>query len=227
MGGSKVIAHAFRASVVGLLLLGPSHALIAITPFAAPLATEPEPDLEAKPSLPRREAPPTPAAPKPRQIGNPLWGIPLKQLSATRERPIFSPSRRPPPPVVVNAPRATSTRPPPPPEPEKPALSLMGTVVSEREGIGLFVEQTTKNVIRLRAGENHKGWTLRSVQGREVTLEKNGETISLALPAPGTEKAGGALLSAALLPLPVIEQASAGNRAGGTRLSPDLRPRSR
>jgi hypothetical protein len=31
--------------------------------------------------------------------GNPLWAIPLKELSATRERPIFSPSRRAPAPA--------------------------------------------------------------------------------------------------------------------------------
>src|SRR5438045_3679915 len=33
------------------------------------------------------------------QSGNPLWTIPLASLTATRERPIFTPSRRPPPPV--------------------------------------------------------------------------------------------------------------------------------
>src|SRR5216684_625555 len=32
--------------------------------------------------------------------GNPLWALPLKQLSTTRDRPIFSPSRRPPPPAT-------------------------------------------------------------------------------------------------------------------------------
>src|SRR5450631_3845625 len=33
--------------------------------------------------------------------GNPLWGVPLQSLSATRERPIFLPSRRPPAPAVA------------------------------------------------------------------------------------------------------------------------------
>src|ERR1700756_873862 len=36
--------------------------------------------------------------------GNPLWGIPLRVLTATRERPLFSPSRRPPAPPAVAAP---------------------------------------------------------------------------------------------------------------------------
>jgi hypothetical protein len=43
--------------------------------------------------------------------GNPLWAIPLTDLSDTRDRPIFAPSRRPPPPPVVEKP---DVRPPPP-----------------------------------------------------------------------------------------------------------------
>ena len=40
---------------------------------------------------PAKEVPP---ASKREITGNPLWGITLKQLSNTRDRPIFSPSRR-------------------------------------------------------------------------------------------------------------------------------------
>jgi general secretion pathway protein N len=36
--------------------------------------------------------------------GNPLWGVTLHSLSATRERPIFAPSRRPPPAPLLAAP---------------------------------------------------------------------------------------------------------------------------
>ena len=43
---------------------------------------------------------------------NPLWTIPLSSLTATRERPLFSPSRRPPQSVVV------AKAPPPPPPPQ-------------------------------------------------------------------------------------------------------------
>ena len=35
--------------------------------------------------------------------GNPLWAVPLSLLSVTRDRPIFSPSRRPPPAAVAAA----------------------------------------------------------------------------------------------------------------------------
>src|ERR1700722_9210094 len=46
--------------------------------------------------------------------GNPLWEVPLTDLNAPRNRPIFAPSRRPPPSPVVEAPYA----PPPPPRVE-------------------------------------------------------------------------------------------------------------
>src|SRR5258708_30648134 len=71
---------------------------------------------------PRAAAPPAaPASPPP--SGNPLWTIPLNQLSMTKERPILSPSRHPPPPPVV-APAyvaPVASRPPPKAkEPERP-----------------------------------------------------------------------------------------------------------
>jgi general secretion pathway protein N len=118
--------------------------------------------------------------------GNPLWAIPLSSLTATRERPIFVPSRRPPAPVVAGPPPVQRVRPPPPPppEPERPRLALVGAVVGESESIAIFIDERTRDVLRLRTGENHLGWTLRSVRSREATLEKDRETMLLALPAP-------------------------------------------
>jgi general secretion pathway protein N len=122
--------------------------------------------------------------------GNPLWAIPLKQLSATRDRPIFTPSRRPPPPAVV-APYIAPVPPPPVTwsEPETPPLTLVGMVVSEHDGIGVFVEQNTQNIVRLRMGESYTGWILRHLEGREATLEKDRQTAVLAMPAAGSEGA--------------------------------------
>jgi hypothetical protein len=132
-------------------------------------------------------SPPASAAASPPPSGNPLWTIPLKQLALTRERPIFSPSRRPPPPAVV-APvyAAPVARPQKPKEPERPQVSLVGTVAGGSEGIGVFLEMATRNIVRLRVGEDHEGWVLRSIKGRAVTLEKNSETALLELPPPGS-----------------------------------------
>ncbi len=116
--------------------------------------------------------------------GNPLWVIPIRTLSVTRERPIFSPSRRPPAPAVVAAPYVLSATPPPPKpeEPDHPLLALVGTVVGETESIGVFFDQTGKSVFSLRTGQDFTGWILRSVQGREAIFQKGSRTAVLALP---------------------------------------------
>jgi len=119
--------------------------------------------------------------------GNPLWGIPLKSLSATRERPIFLPSRRPPAPVVAAAPPEPPKPPPPAPppaEPERPALRLLGVVTGTTDGFAIFVSDTTRDIIRLKTGEGHEGWILRSVKAREAVLEKNRRSAVIELPPP-------------------------------------------
>jgi general secretion pathway protein N len=155
----------------------------AITPRERPLAAETAP---ARPPLLVKPAPATPATSEPApRSANPLWGIPLKSLTATRDRPIFSASRRPPPPVVAPAPVMSAAPPPPPKEIERPQLSLVGTVIGESESFGLFVDQANKVSLRLRLGEQHDGWVLRAVQGREVTLEKDQLAATLLMPQPG------------------------------------------
>jgi hypothetical protein len=129
---------------------------------------------------PRRIAEAEPPPP----TGNPLWTMPLKQLSMTRDRPIFSPSRRPPPPAYV-APVAVR-QPVKPPEPQRPSVSLLGTIIGAEDQIGIFLVTGTQNVIRLRVGEDHQGWVLRLIKAREVTLAKNGQdSVVLQLAAPG------------------------------------------
>ena len=122
--------------------------------------------------------------------GNPLWAIPLSSLTATRERPIFLPSRRAPAPAVANTPVVVAAPPPPPAaEPEQPPLVLVGVIAGDSEGFAVFLDQATNNVVRLKTGQDYQGWMLRSVKGREVTLEKNKRTTTLALPAPNADMA--------------------------------------
>lgn len=128
------------------------------------------------------EPPAQAAAAAPR--GNPLWGIPLQSLTATRERPLFSPSRRPPPsaapaPAAV-APLAESAPAPAP----RPPLALIGTVVGAKEGFGIFLDQTSNTVMRLRTGDVHRGWTLKQVTVRGVLLQMDRRSAELALPPP-------------------------------------------
>ncbi len=158
----------------------------------------------------RADLGPTPRA-KPGELdrappsGNPLWAIPIKELSETRDRPIFTPSRRPPSPPVVEKPY---TPPPPPrvettPPPEPLTLSLLGTIAGESEGVALFMEKGSQEVVRLRTGESHKGWVLRSVQGRQAMLEKGDRKETVTLPAPG-DTAGAVAAGGAPPGVPVV-----------------------
>jgi hypothetical protein len=159
-------------------------------------------DTPSTPSLWDRPAAPAPvvvnaAAPakppeQPTHVNsaNPLWAIPLVTLTTTRDRPIFSPSRRPPPPVVVAAPVVA----PPPPrskpvQVEKPQLALVGTIEGPEQSFGIFVDQGTKAALRLRVGEEYQGWRLREVAPREVTLEHEEQSAVLSLPPPDASAA--------------------------------------
>ena len=110
--------------------------------------------------------------------GNPLWAIPLPSLSATRERPLFSPSRRAPAAAQSSAKSAS------PPLSTRPPLALVGAIAGETDGIAIFLDQTTKGTIRLKTGESHLGWTLRLVKGREAILQKELKTAIFTIPNP-------------------------------------------
>jgi hypothetical protein len=115
--------------------------------------------------------------------GNPLWKISLSALRATVERPLFSASRRPPPPAVVPSIVAPSLPPSQPAaEPDHPQLKLLGTIIGERKEIAVFLDDATKNMISLRIGQDHDGWTLRFVRGYQVDFEKEHRIATLVLP---------------------------------------------
>jgi general secretion pathway protein N len=176
-----------RGSIFGLALvvLGCGH-----SQDSALAATEPVDGAAIETSINPPLADPTTDASRPNQpadrapTGNPLWAVPLRSLSITRERPLFSPSRRPPPAAVVAAPFVRPAQlPPKAVEPDHPLLTLVGTIVGENQSIGIFVDQVGKNVIRLKTGQGHAGWTLRTIQGRAATFEKDQREATLILPA--------------------------------------------
>jgi hypothetical protein len=208
------------ALLIGSLLIGNAEALAASTPLtvdaqtidsgggdlfaprpadAAPVAAAP---LAATPVA----APPAAAATAPPveriTSGNPLWSIPMVRLSATRDQPLFAPSRRPAPRPELLARPAPAVVAAPPPEPEKPQLSLLGTVAGSGERIGLFIDSTSKAVLRLKRGENHQGWTLRDVRPRQVELAKGLDNTVLEMPSPDMKPGPPAALAAAPPPPP-------------------------
>ncbi len=176
-----------RIALVGALALGS-------TAWAAPST---DVQLRDEPAVfggspARMGAPAAEEAPKEEPAtANPLWAIPLNSLNATRERPLFLPSRRAPAPAV---PSVTPTQAKPvvatvPTEPERPEFSLVGVIAGSSDGIAIFSDDTSRDVFRLRTGEAYNGWILRSVRGREAVLEKNQQSSVLELPSPaGTQK---------------------------------------
>jgi hypothetical protein len=122
-------------------------------------------------------------------FANPLWGLPLARLSTTRERPIFSASRRPPAPAPTYVAPVAVREPAKPPEPELPAMALVGTIIGTA-GFRMAILRDTsdaskQDALRLRIGESYHGWEVRLISPHEASLVKNGEQAVLELPAPG------------------------------------------
>jgi hypothetical protein len=97
---------------------------------------------------------------------SPLAAEPLDRLSATRERPLFSPTRRPPPPppVVVHAPE------PPPPPPPPPSVMLFGVVTDGDEARAIVRTGPATDVMRVRIGDDIAGWKVSQIDGQRIIL---------------------------------------------------------
>jgi general secretion pathway protein N len=58
---------------------------------------------------------------------------------------------------------------------------LVGAIAADGEGIAVFVDESTRGVVRLKTGEGHSGWILRTVTGREATLQRDQEIAVFAI----------------------------------------------
>jgi hypothetical protein len=96
----------------------------------------------------------------------PLASQPLESLSATRERPLFSPTRRPPPPppVIVTGP------PPPPPPPPPPDVALFGIVMDGDNARAIIRATPGGKVTRVGIGDDVGGWKVAQIDGRKLVL---------------------------------------------------------
>jgi hypothetical protein len=100
----------------------------------------------------------------PAPLDNPLAAHTLDRLSATRERPLFSPTRRPPPPPPV-----TRVEPPPPaPPPPPPNVVLIGVVMDSEETRA--VVRATDKILRLQIGDDVGGWKVAQIDSRKLVL---------------------------------------------------------
>ena len=114
---------------------------------------------------------------------NPLSTLQLDTLAATRDRPLFAPSRSKPPPPPPPEPERPPPEPkaPPPPPPEPLHFRLVGVVIDTSGGIALLKDEQSGEIHRVRQGEDVQGWTLKSVVARSVELTREDQTAALRL----------------------------------------------
>ena len=108
---------------------------------------------------------------------NPLAVHSLERLSATRDRPLFAPSRRPtaPPPQVVDAPPL-----PPPPVPP-PTLVVLG-IVADGNGTQAIVRSgASDKILRARLGDDVEGWKVTQIDSRSLVLSHDERSVTFAM----------------------------------------------
>lgn len=98
----------------------------------------------------------------------------LKDLSATRERPLFAPTRRRPPPphVVTVAPQHP---------PETPRMVLTGIIEKPSETIVVLRNVATSESISLRSGESVGPWRVKAQNDHSVVLSNGTQQFTLEL----------------------------------------------
>lgn len=112
-----------------------------------------------------------------RAKANPLARLSLERFAQTRQRPLFSPSRRLPPPAPVAAYR----EPEPPPPPEPPSVVLVGVVTDER-GPRAFIKPSPMDKIRdVRIGDDIGGWKVAEIFPRRIVFALEARTSAFAL----------------------------------------------
>ena len=178
---SNLLQH-WRLALLGAVAA--TVVLIAAQAFSmrsqADLSVNPDQRAVGQPPSPRAANGPAPGAQNvdlaPRS--DLLWSTPLTSLTAAAERPIFNPTRRP-------SELTTASVPSPARQPVRPPpLVLIGAVDGE-DAMAIFQNTVTKDIVRLRKGETYGNWVLRSVVGREATLQHGRENVTLAvLPQP-------------------------------------------
>jgi general secretion pathway protein N len=166
-----------------------------------------------------------PPAPQPARLANPLAAQPLDGLSATRERPLFSPTRRPPPPPPPPVVRAPEPPPPPPP----PNVTLVGILMDGEEARALV--RTPSTIMHARIGDEIEGWKVVQIEGRKLVLsrddrlaevwmftgDRSKDTAKSARPADAKGSAAAPPREASHSPPQRSESASQGSRSSGSR----------
>jgi hypothetical protein len=108
---------------------------------------------------------------------SPLAGQKLERLSATRERPLFSPTRRPPPlpPTIVQG------APPPAPPPPPPDVALLGVVMDGEQARAVIRASPADKMTRVTIGDDIGGWKVAQIEGRKLVLSLDGRLATFVM----------------------------------------------
>jgi general secretion pathway protein N len=99
----------------------------------------------------------------------------LEDLSATRERPLFAPTRRrPPPPPQPQAVTVAVEHPP-----ETPRMVLTGIIIKPSETIVVLRNVATSESISLRSGESVGAWRVEVQNDHSVILTDGSQQFTL------------------------------------------------
>jgi hypothetical protein len=138
-------------------------------------------------------------APSSAVLPNPVAAQSLDRLSATLERPLFSPSRRPPAPPPPQPVVQTAAPPAPPPSP--PNLVLLGVVMDGESAHAIVRNGTDKKIERAQIGDDIDGWKVSQIEGRKVVLSLDGRLATFTLFSSDRERP-----EAPAVPMPEGEQ---------------------
>lgn len=145
---------------------------------------------------------------------------PLEELQATRERPLFSPQRRP------DAESGAETGTPVVEEnPDAVAFELTGVVMGGDTAVAILRNRETQETVHLRQGEALDAWSIEEIAARHVVLRQDDRQVRLELfpvkpdGSPGSQPPS--------LPPPAIRQNPANLDQPQTRRNSQLTPAQR
>jgi general secretion pathway protein N len=138
-----------------------------------------------------------------RSVLNPLSEITLESLSGFRDRPLFTPARRPPAPPQAEPepePDVAAVEPEPEPEPEVeiPAVTLSGVVEIDSDRVAMLRDPSGVSTLSVRVGDPVEAWTVAAIEDASIVLEYEDRRHEIRLFQPGEQGggAGGAPMSA-------------------------------
>lgn len=105
----------------------------------------------------------------------------LESLKATRNRPLFSPTRRPPPARISPiTPASPGPRPP-------PQVDLTGVILGPGERAAIVVVPGGSAPRAVHLGAAIDGWRVTAIAARSIVLSHAGRSVEIRLPARASE----------------------------------------